>query len=260
MKDARWFQIAFLSSFLLYGIFFLGWDADIPRYLITLASAVLAQILGARATGKSFSSIKSAVITALGLCLLLKTNSYWSASLGAALAIGSKFILKSNGKHIFNPANFGIVAAIILTGDAWISPGQWGSSFILVSFFGAAALMVLLKVGRIDSSLAFLLTFIALEYGRTILYLGWEHDVLLHKLTNGSLLLFTFFMITDPVTTPNAKKARVLWSVGLAIVSFCLTSWFYIHTAPLWALFFISPATVLLDKKFIHKPFKWIAS
>ncbi|MFK7968736.1 MAG: RnfABCDGE type electron transport complex subunit D [Bacteroidia bacterium] len=39
-------------------------------------------------------------------------------------------------------------------------------------------------------------------------------------MTNGSLLLFTFFMITDPMTTPNARKPRIVWAILIGIVSF----------------------------------------
>ena len=54
------------------------------------------------------------------------------AVLASFIAIGSKFLLKYNGKHIFNPANIGIIATILITKNAWISPGQWGSNIILL--------------------------------------------------------------------------------------------------------------------------------
>ena len=81
----------------------------------------------------------------------------------ATIAIASKFLIRVRGKHIFNPANIGIVGAMLLTGDAWVSPGQWGAGPALVFLVGAAGLMVVLRVGRIDTSMAFLLTFALLD-------------------------------------------------------------------------------------------------
>lgn len=256
-RDPRDFQIVYLGSFLLYGLFGLGWEVEIWKYLAIILTAVGIQMIGTSLTTKRWDAWKSGLITALGLCLLLKANSPWTLAIAAAAAIAGKFVIRAKGKHIFNPANFGIIVALLFTGDAWVSPGQWGSSFILLYFFGAAALMMLLKVGRIDTSLAFLATFMGLEFIRSILWQGWPMDFWMHKMTNGSLLLFAFFMITDPVTTPNAKIARIIWAIGIGAFAFLLTNWFYVHTAPIWALIIAGPLTVLLDRYFIGPKFTW---
>lgn len=257
-NDARHFQIIYLSIFLLYGIIALGWEVDSWKYVTLIGTCLAVQGIAALIYKKSLVSLKSSMITALGLCLLLKSNSYETLALAGTVAIASKFLIRYKGKHIFNPANIGIIVAVLFSGDAWISPGQWGSNALLVYFFGAAALIVLLKVGRLDSSLLFLAAFVALEIGRTIIYLGWDWDVLWHKLMNGSFLLFIFFMITDPMTTPDHSKGRVIWAVSLAALSFFLTNWFYINTAPIWALFILSPLTAVLDRKFRGVKFEWL--
>lgn len=259
-RDARNFQIVFLSSFLLYGVWSLGWEGDLYKILTLLSVSLITQLMGILALGYPMHSLKSALITSLGLSILFKANEYWTLALCAFLAIGGKFLIRANGKHIYNPANFGIILTMLLTGDAWISPGQWGSSVILVFFVGAAGLMVVFRSGRVDTSFAFLITFFILEYSRTVLYLGWEHDFLFHKFTNGSLLLFSFFMITDPVTTPDHKHARILWAAMVAVLTFFFSNWQQIHTAPVWALFFISPFTVLFDRIFVGKKFQWITA
>jgi Na+-transporting NADH:ubiquinone oxidoreductase subunit NqrB len=259
-KDARHFQILFLSGFLLFGCLFLGWSVDISKYLITIASCLMVQYFFIIKENRDLSSLKSAMITALSLCILLKANNNTVYLLAAALAIGSKFILKSQGKHFFNPANFGIVLAVLLTGNAWVSPGQWGNAPVVFFLVGAAGLMMVFKVGRVDTCLAFLLTFAVLEYARTIWYLGWETDVFLHKMTSGTLMLFAFFMITDPVTTPKSKVSRLVWSGILATLTFALTNWFYVHTAPIYALFIVSPLTVFFNKYSNQPQFKWIKS
>lgn len=258
LKDPRNFQIVFHFTFLMYGLIYLGWSAEWMKLGTIFAVALGTQAILAKMTGAPLTSLKSALITALGLAFLFKANSIWTVAFAAFVSIASKFFIKVKGKHVFNPSVFGIVAGITLTGDAWISPGQWGNDFTIIFFFAGAALMMLLKVGRIDVSLAFLGTFAGLEFIRTVLYYGWPMDHFLHQFTTGSILLFAFFMITDPVSTPSSKTARIIWAALVGILAWVLTAWFYVFTAPIWALFLISPVTVLLDRVFLANKFQWI--
>ena len=178
--------------------------------------------------------------------------------LAGLLSISSKFIFRFRGKHIFNPTNFGIIITILFTHAAWISPGQWGNNGLLVFSIGLTGLIVLLSVKRLDTALAFLLTFCLLSFIRSVVIVGWSYDVFLHQFTSGTLLLFTFFMITDPVSTPSHKHARIIWASLVAMLAFYLSNYQFINGAPLWALFFISPLTFFLDKLFVHRKFSWI--
>lgn len=256
-SDPRYFQILYLGSFLLYGVSYLGWDTALPKYLALFGAAVATQLAFSYFTTKKYSSVKSALITALGLCLLLKTGSIETAVLAAVIAISTKFILKVKNKHIFNPANIGIVTAILLSNDAWVSPGQWGSSVVLWFLVGAAGLMMILKVGRMDTSITFLVVFGGLLFLRQVVYLGWETSVWLHQMSNGTLLLFAFFMITDPMTTPNHTYARIIWAGALGVALFIAANFFYVQTAAVWLLFMISPFTPFFDRLFQAKKYAW---
>ncbi len=259
LKDARHFQILSLSVFLAYGILALGWNTQMSRIITIFATCLLTQVFWIKWKGAPWHSLKSAAISSLGLCLLLKTNLLSTAIIAAVLTISSKFIIQFDRKHIFNPVNFGIVATIMLTGDAWVSPGQWGSSFTTLFFVASAGLMVLLKCGRIDISLAFIGSYFGLEFARSVLWLGWPIDYFGHMVTNGALLLFTFFMITDPVTTPNHARARIAWAVMVGLLTFCLNHIFILNSgAPIWALFIISPLTLVFDKFFTAQKFSWL--
>ncbi len=257
-SDGRHFQIVSQVVFLCYGILALGWNAEYMKYLAAFGGCVAAQLLAIRYADFPSHSIKSALITALGLSLLLKTNSPWLFLIAAAFAIGQKFLIKINGKHLWNPANFGIVLVIVLSGDAWISPGQWGSAALLVFIIGTAGLAVLSNIKRLDTGIIFIMTLAALEYGRVVLFLGWGHDVWLHKLCNGSLWLFAFFMITDPMTTPAARPMRIVFAMAVATVAFYLANFKFVNAAPFWVLFFATPLTPVLDYWMKAKPFGWI--
>jgi Na+-transporting NADH:ubiquinone oxidoreductase subunit NqrB len=174
----------------------------------------------------------------------------------AATVLG-KYIFRINGKHIFNPSAFGIAVAVYFTGDAWISPGQWGNNMVL--FFGIVCLgfIVVTRVQKLTVSLAFLGTFVFLLYSRQILYLGWPVDFFMQSVTTGSLLLFSFFMITDPKTTPNHPVARIVWAVAIALIAFYLSAFKFINGAPIWVLVCMQPLVPVLDYFFAAKKFQW---
>ncbi len=257
-KDGRHYQIIYLVLFLSYGLFFLDWEPEIFKFGIAIGACLVFQAIGIALTTRNFTSLKSALISSLSLCLMFKANEWYTIVLAAFLTIGSKYLIRYQKKHIFNPTNFGIIVAILLSGDAWISPGQWGSNAIWLFFIGITGCIVLFRVGRLDTSFSFLLVFAGLQWIRNVWYLGWGMDYFFHQLSSGTLLLFTFFMITDPVTTPNAPKARIIWASLIGILAFGLTNWFYVHTAPIWALFIFSFFTPLFDRIFLHKRFTWL--
>ena len=130
-RDPRLYQIASLSILLLYGLLFLHFDVSIWQIAITLGAAQLTQYAGTRYFQLPAFDPKSALISSLSLCLLLRTNDLIAAALAAFIAIGSKFIIRWQDKHVFNPTNLALVV-MIASGLGWISPGQWGQ----VAWFG----------------------------------------------------------------------------------------------------------------------------
>ncbi len=258
LEDARHLQILFLSAFLYFGIRFLGWETDWQKYIAIFSTSVISQYVFCLLFKKDISSLKSALITSLGLCLLLKANHTSTYIFASFVAIASKFILQIQKKHFYNPANIGIVSAILVTGDAWISPGQWGSTAILVFLVGSLGVAVLSRVDKFDTTLGFMLVFFGLEFYRNVIYKGWPLDFFLHQISNGSILLFSFFMITDPVSTPNSKLARFIWAACIAVLAFYLANFHFVNAAPVWALFILSPTTILFDKCFKEVRFDWL--
>lgn len=208
------------------------------------------------ASSPQLTSLKSAMITALSLSLLLRADRSTTMILAGSLAILSKFLFQVERKHFFNPANFGIIAALILTNDAWVSPGQWGEDGWYALLFAGTGGMVVKRVGRWDTTAAFLGTYALLEATRN-LWLGWTWDVFCHRLMSGSLLLFALFMITDPRSIPNAKISRLIWAGCIAILTFILRNQFFVSTAVFWALFALAPLSVVLDSIWSAPRFAW---
>lgn len=278
-QDARVTQILFLALFLFLGVSTRDWTLRPNLILVVVVSCLITQWLLSAAveysrrssednlthiysefqilsSPKVLTSLRSALITSLGLCLLLRSNSPQTMAIAGCLAISSKFLFSHHNKHFFNPANFGIIAALILTNDAWVSPGQWGTDWwYFLLFFGLGGI-VLKQVGRWDTSLAFLIAYGGLEAMRN-LWLGWSWDVWQHQFMSGSLLLFALFMLTDPRSIPNSQRGRLIWSSAIALTTFILQHYFYLSTAIFWSLFIISPLTVLLDIIWSAPRFNW---
>lgn len=271
--DARLYQLLCLTLFLILGVISRDWTISAPHIGWIIVTCLSVQLIGTWARGaigptlgsawadaamlKSLlSSLPSALITSLGLSLLLRADSWITLVLAGTAAIGSKFLLRLNGKHLFNPGNFGIIMALLLAPDAWVSPGQWGEEQWYVLVFVATGGLVLRQVGRWDTSIAFLLTYAGLEAVRNV-WLGWTWDVWLHRLSSGSLWLFALFMITDPRTIPDARAARLIWAGAIALLTFYLRNVWFISTAPFWALFVLAPFSVLLDWRFPADRFDW---
>jgi hypothetical protein len=73
-------------------------------------------------------------------------------------------------------------------------------------------------------------------------------------------LLFSFFMISDPKTSPNHPVARIIWAMGIAAVSFWLATFQWKYNTPIWILVAAAPAVPLLDFLFKARPFAWSGS
>src|SRR5215813_5215309 len=255
-RDPRLLQIAFLASFLVLGVAFLGLQVEPWMPPVLLASTCAAQWLCERALGLPSSGLRSPLITGLGLSLLLRTDAWWVPPLAAAIAIGAKYLVRIRGKHVFNPGMLGLTACILLTGHAWCSPSQWGEGMAMLAWFAVLGLAVVSRSFRTDVSLAFLGSWIVLKAGR-VLWLGQRPAVLGHQLLVGSLILFTFFMISDPKTTPDRRSARIGWGIAVAVLAFVLQHQWWVMNAPVWSLLLLSPAVPLLDRLFPASRFTW---
>lgn len=257
MPDARHFQIAFLTAFLLYGINALGWHTDVGKYAVLLGTGAATQAVLAHWRGQGADTLKSSLISCLSLSILLYAGALWIYAFAAFLAVAGKYALRFRGKHLFNPANFGIIAAIVLTGQAWISPGQWGQQGAMLFFIAGFGATVLLKVGRWDTGIAFLGTFLGCFFVYNILWRQWPLDFFLHQATNGALWLFSLFMITDPMTSPNHRNARWIWAATAALLAFYLAQFHFVNGAPLWVLFGWTLLTPLFDHFWPAPKFEW---
>jgi enediyne biosynthesis protein E5 len=250
MADPRLYQIGTLASLLVYGMGWLAFDITPERVALLLGTVLATQWLGDQlaGTGVPFqSSARSALISGLSLCLLLRTNRADLAVLAAMVTIAAKFLIRINGKHVFNPTNGGIVVMLLLSNQVWVSPGQWGAAAFTAFLFACAGSLVVNRAARSDVTYAFIACYCALLFGRS-LYLGEPMAIPLHRLESGALLLFTFFMISDPKTTPDSRTGRVLFAALVAFGAWYVQFRLFRTNGLLWSLAACSAMVPLIDR------------
>jgi Na+-transporting NADH:ubiquinone oxidoreductase subunit NqrB len=255
-QDPRIYQILVLACLLVYGVIRLDFEIGAGRALLLVGTALLAQLAGTRLWHLPVFDPKSALISGLSLCLLLRTSSVLLAAVAAAAAIGSKFLLRIHGKHVFNPTNFGIVALMLGTGRVWVSPGQWGSAAFLGFLVACLGGLVVNRAARSDVTYAFLCFYLAILFGRA-LWLGQPVAIPLHQLASGAFLLFTFFMISDPKTTPDTRAGRILFALLVALGAGFVHFVLFRPNGLILSLAFLSPLVPLLDRLLPGAGYVW---
>jgi Na+-transporting NADH:ubiquinone oxidoreductase subunit NqrB len=258
MRDPRLYQIATLTGLLAYGMAFLGFDVGLAQVALTLAAALVAQLALGRLAALPRYDPRSALISGLSLCLLLRTEQVWLAAFAALLAVGSKFVLRWNGKHVFNPTNIALVA-LLAAGEGWVSPGQWGSSAFFAFLMACLGGLVVSRALRSDVTAAFLASHLLLLFGRSW-RLGDPLTIPLHQLQSGALLLFAFFMISDPKTTPDSRAGRVLFAALVAAGAYLVQFRLYRPNGLLWSLAACSTAVPLIDRLLPGIRYQWASS
>ncbi|MCC6953979.1 MAG: RnfABCDGE type electron transport complex subunit D [Deltaproteobacteria bacterium] len=256
LRDPRFYQIAVLSILAIYGIAILEFDVTPSRAAISIASAVGFQLLATWLLRLPTFDPKSAMISGLSLALLFRSDYLLVLLLASAVTIFSKFLIRANGKHIFNPTNFGIVVAIVITGEAWVSPGQWGSFALFALLVSGLGLIVVTRAARSDVTLAFLLFYGAMLLGRGY-WLNDPWEIPLHQLSSGSLLIFAFFMISDPKTTPDSRPGRIAFAFSVAAVAYVFRFRFFEPNGLLYALVICSAFVPIIDWVSKGRRYQW---
>lgn len=255
--DARLFQLMFQASLLLVGALLCDFALGTMQVALCFATVCATQWVWLRATGLQERGMLSALITGFGLSLLVRADNLWVHPLLAVIAISSKFVWRyefvpgrpeAGSAHRFNPANLGAIVAGYALPGAWLSPGQWGHSATLALGVMLLGAIVSSKARRADASWVFLLTYAGLVSARA-LYLGVNPWSIWHQIDNGALLLFAFFMISDPLTTPRAAGQRRVYA---ALVALAAVAWQYAlfkPNGPVIALFVASFAVPWLNRR-----------
>jgi Na+-translocating ferredoxin:NAD+ oxidoreductase RnfD subunit len=178
--------------------------------------------------------------------------------------MSSKYVVRMGPaeckSHVFNPANLAALLACSVLPGTWLSPGQWGSDALLALWLLALGGIVTGRIARWDVSIAFLGAWALLLAGRLVwLEYAWEValGVWLQQIANGATLLFAFFMISDPMTTPQYPRARIGYAIGVAVAAFI---WQYVFFKPHGLILMLAAASLavpLINWRWPRRRFEW---
>jgi enediyne biosynthesis protein E5 len=231
------------TVFTILGHTVFGFEQSLAQVFVALATgyvcALLFEWVDARAYGRvpGFSGggirkivdfLLSAHMTSSTLSFLLYANQrLWIMALTVALAIGSKYVLRIRQndrlRHFMNPSNFAL--AVVLATYQWTGILPWGFTVDIGGAFkwlvpliivGLGTRLNLLFTGRLPIIASWLVTFILLGAGRAWLH-GTPVVAELVPLSGVAMILFTFYMITDPQTTPSRPISQILFGSGIAL-------------------------------------------
>jgi len=253
--DPRYYQLAVQIALLLFGILQLRFDVSPARIAAVLALAGLLQLLFTRRY-RLPANLPSAANSALSILLLLRSNALGWLLLAVLIAIASKFLLTVRRRHLFNPSALGIVAVILIGDAAWVTPGQWGRDIWLLLLAAGGGLILLIGPTRMATTLAFGVVYALSLFG----YAAWLGDpwhIPLHQLQNGALLIFAFFMLSDPKTTPASMAGCLLYGTWVALLGWTLQYLFFVPDAFLYALILSSPLTLSINQHLPGRAFVW---
>ena len=172
----------------------------------------------------------SAHITGLAVAMLIYTNDQiWPIVFGVALAMASKVVIRApmpggGSRHFLNPSNLAVTATLLAFPWVSIAPpyhftenlpawGHWLVPGIIVctgSFLNARL------THRVPLILAWVGGFALQGILRSVLLNEMPITAAFMPMTSVAFVLFTFYMVTDPATTPSGTRGQVAFGLGVA--------------------------------------------
>jgi Na+-transporting NADH:ubiquinone oxidoreductase subunit NqrB len=210
-----------------------------------VASIVAELILGRIFLGK-WPNIASAYITGISVGILVRSPAFWPYVLCAVISIMSKYVLRVQGRHIWNPSNFGISVLLFLAPAAVAGLSiQWGNYLLPMIVVWILGSITIARLHRFHITGTYVACFIVFAFLRSFVTGNpWQSEIA--PLTGPMYQLFIFFMITDPKTTVRSTRWQCIVVALVALVETILRLEQVVY-APFYALFLVGPVALLIE-------------
>ncbi len=246
IRDSRLHVAAIVITLHTLGQVGLGFHVSVPQILAAILTTALLQVAITFRQTRSFVWPASAMLTGSGIALILRVpttpvgdhwtfHKWWLFSGIAAFSLLTKFVARRNGSHVFNPSNVGLVIAFIVLGssqveplDFWWAPLSNPSMVIAYAVILVGGSLVTRRLGLIATVISF---WLVLSAGTAVnaasgqcFTARWAFapvcgtDLWLTIVTSPEILIFTYFMITDPRTVPLGRVGRTVFGALVGVV------------------------------------------
>jgi Na+-transporting NADH:ubiquinone oxidoreductase subunit NqrB len=276
--DARLHLAAVIVSLQLLGQLAFDFRLSIPQILISLGTCAVLEVVIAFRQKQVLMWPASALLTGNGVAFVLRVpgtehgdwwsfRGAWIFAATSAVALLSKHVIQVRGAHIFNPSNIGLVACFLVLGSRRAEPLDfwWGpmspALALALAIIVVGGLTILTRLRLLVIALSFWGAFAAAiavvagtghamsarwHLGPVSGFRFWEILA-----TSPEILVFLFFMITDPKTTPRGTRARIVYGVSVGLLAALLVApartEFWAKVAVLGALAIVCLARSVLD-------------
>jgi Na+-translocating ferredoxin:NAD+ oxidoreductase RnfD subunit len=279
IRDPRLNVAAVIITIHVLGQVGLRFQVSVPQILAAILTCAVLEVALTFRRSRSFVWPASAMLTGSGVALILRvpdtpvddtwTTHRWYVFAGVAGAsLLTKYVIRYRGSHVFNPSNIGLVAVFVLLGSRRVEPLDFWWAPLNGWMIAAYAVIVvggLLITGRLRLLAVAATYWLALAAGVGLLAASghcmtarWAFapvcgfDYWRVIVTSPEVLIFLFFMITDPKTVPAGRVGRVVFGLLVALASTLLmapqTDEFGTKVALLGGLVVVCAGRPLLDR------------
>jgi hypothetical protein len=279
VRDPRLHLASVIITIHVLGQTALGFRVSVPQIVVAIVTCALIEVgWTLRRTGQIVWPA-SAMLTGSGVALILRLvgmerGDHWSwegwhiFAAVAGISLLTKYLIRYRGSHVFNPSNVGLVAAFLVLGEEVIEPLDFwwaplglgmGLAYLVILVGG---LLITRRLRLLTMAAAFWLTLVAgigvLAVSGHCMTATWALQPVCGTsfwwviASSPEVLIFLFFMITDPKTIPEGGVARVAFAVSLALVCTLLiapqTTEFGAKVGLLGGLVLMTPLRLLFDR------------
>ena len=244
--DNRFLPPILITCILISAHFTFGILEAYQRTGLAIVTAIGAELLLGRLMLGKWPHPASAYITGISVGILVRSPFLWPYFFASLISIASKYVLRLNGRHIWNPSNLGVSAVLFLAPHTvTLLSIQWGNNIWPMLVIWLLGSVIVWRVGRLHVSAAYVASFVVFGLLRSgITGVPWQ--AALAPITGPMYQLFIFFMVTDPKVSVRSRSGQVVVVVLVALVEMLLRLQEVIY-APFYALFLVGPLALLAE-------------
>ena len=244
--DKRYLAPILVTMVLFVGQVTFGFLESWSRTVLAICTAIAVEMVLARLFSGSWPHLASSYISGISVGMLVRSPAFWPYALCSAISITSKYVLRVDGRHIWNPSNFGICVLLFLASHTVAGLSiQWGNYLWPMLIIWTLGSVTIWRLKRFHICVTYVISFLVFAFVRSwITGHPWQAEVA--PITGPMYQLYVFFMITDPKTTVHAKWAQCVVVFLVAVVEMILRLAEVVY-APFYALFLVGPAANLIE-------------
>ncbi len=251
IRDPRLHLAAVIVSLQILGQVAFDFRLSIAQILISITTCAVLEVWIVARRQHALVWPASALLTGNGVAFVLRvpatehgdwwsTQGWWIFAGTSAVALLSKYVIRFRGNHVFNPSNFGLVVCFLLLGPGRVEPLDfwWGpmspALALALAIIVVGGFAILSRLALVALAVWFWIVFVGLvglvaATGHALTarwHLGPVEGLHLWTVLAFSpeILVFLFFMLTDPRTVPAGSRQRVLFGATVALVAALLVA------------------------------------